>query len=178
MVKYSPEFKAQIVHECIVDGLGSRRVGAKYNIDSRRVREWVQRYKTCGEGALLPRREKRTFSAEFKLTVINYYQTHEESLVDVAAKYDVLPSQISIWRKAFLKDGYDALKPHRKGRKASVTKQAKNQPKKSTEKATEDQLQEELARLRQENYQLRRENCVIKKSVALFGNSKHGKKRS
>lgn len=45
----------------------------------------------------------------------------------VAAKYEILLAQICMWRKAFLQDGYQDLKPHPKGRRPKVRKKARNQ---------------------------------------------------
>ncbi|MDY4065772.1 hypothetical protein AYP76_08830 [Ligilactobacillus agilis] len=109
--------------------------------------------------------------------MINYYQTHAESFAQVAAKFDLLPSQISIWRQAFIKYGYDALKPHRKGRSPKVKKQTKKQKQKLVEKKEIDQLREELARTKQELYNTKMDRDILKKSLALFGPSKPGKKR-
>ena len=111
------------------------------------------------------------------MSLIVVYQTHAESFAQVAAKFDLLPSQISIWRQAFIKYGYDALKPHRKGRSQKVKKQTKKQKQKLVEKKEIDQLREELARTKQELYNTKMDRDILKKSLALFGPSKPGKKR-
>ena len=116
MTKYSPEFKAQVVVEYMTDGLSSYTLEKKYKVSARQIRKWIQQYQLQGIKSFKQHHRKRIFSAKFKWHVINYYQTHAESFAQVAAKFDLLPSQISIWRQAFIKYGYDALKPHRKGR--------------------------------------------------------------
>lgn len=176
MTKYSSEFKAQVVMECITEGLSSYTLERKYQVSARLIRKWVQQYQLQGIKNFKQRHHKRVFSAEFKWNVINYYQTHAESYAQVAAKFDLLPSQISLWRQAFIKRGYDALKPHRKGRPSRVKKQTKKQKQKLVEKKEIDQLREELARTKQELYNTKMDRDILKKSLALFGPSKHGRK--
>lgn len=83
MTKYNSGFKAKIIHEYITTSNSSQALGRKYNIDSRLIRGWIQRYRSQGINSLKWRRGKRTFTTEFKLSVINYYQTHEESMAEV-----------------------------------------------------------------------------------------------
>ena len=169
MTKYSSEFKAQLVMEYITKGLSSNTLEKKYQVSAGQIRKWVSRYQLQGVQGLMKRHHKRTFSAEFKWNVIDYYQTHAESYAQVAAKFDLLPSQISIWRQAFIKYGYDALKPHQKGRPSKVKKQTKKQKQKLLEKKEIDQLREELARTKQELYDTKMDRDILKKSLALFG---------
>lgn len=177
MTKYSPEFKVHLVMEYITKGSSSCTLGRKYRVSASLIRKWVQQYQLQGIESFRQRHHKRFFSAEFKWNVINYYQTHTESYAQVAAKFDLLPSQISIWRQAFIKRGYDALKPHRKGRPSRVKKQTKKQKQKLVEKKEIDQLREELARTKQELYNTKMDRDILKKSLALFGPSKPERKR-
>lgn len=95
MTKYNPELKAQIVHEYLSTSQSSNDLGEKYNISRRLISKWVQAYRLNGIDLLKGRRRKRTFTADFKLSVIDYYQTHEDSMAEVAARFDVLTSQVS-----------------------------------------------------------------------------------
>ena len=177
MTKYNPKFKVQVVMEYLTNGLSSYTLEKKYQVPASQIQKWVQQYRLQGIESLKQRHHKRVFSAEFKWYVIDYYQTHAESFTQVAAKFDLLPSQISIWRQAFIKYGYDALKPHHKGRLSKVKKQTKKQKQKLLEKKEIDQLREELARTKQELYDTKMDRDILKKSLALFGPSKPGKKR-
>ncbi|MGN1282654.1 MAG: helix-turn-helix domain-containing protein, partial [Limosilactobacillus sp.] len=85
MTKYNPKLKAQIIHEYFSTPQSTNELSRKYNIPRRQVAEWIQRYRLCGPDSLIPRRQKRTFTPEFKLNVIDYYQTHEDSMAEVAA---------------------------------------------------------------------------------------------
>ena len=125
MVKYKPELKARIVHEYLSTAQSTNDLSEKYHIGSRQISRWVQRYQLSGPDAFKQRRHKRNFTADFKLNVINYYQTHEDSMTEVAARFDILPSQVSAWRSIFEREGITALNPQPKGRPPKV-----NHPKK------------------------------------------------
>lgn len=84
--------------------------------------------------------------------MINYYQTYDETLAEVPAKFDVNSYQISLWRTAFNQYGIEALKPHPKGRKTKVKHNKK--------------------KLRK----LVNKNEILKKSMTLFGTSKDERK--
>ncbi|WP_295730925.1 helix-turn-helix domain-containing protein [uncultured Limosilactobacillus sp.] len=96
MTKYQAEFKSQIVHEYLATSHSLNDLANKYHVSSQRINEWVQRFRLQGIDAFRHRKSKRVFSVDFKLYVIDYYQTHEESMTSVAARFDVLPSQISV----------------------------------------------------------------------------------
>ena len=128
-----------------------------------------------GIDGLKRRRHKRIFTAEFKLNVIDYYQTHEDSMAEVAARFDILMSQVSIWRSKFEREGITALKPHPKGRPPKV-KHTKKQLRQLAHQSELDHLKEELAKKKQELYETKMERDILKKSQSLFGPSKPGRK--
>ncbi len=41
-------------------------------------------------------------------------------MAEVAARFDVLTAQISVWRSQFERDGITALKPHPKSRPSKI----------------------------------------------------------
>ncbi|MGI3101224.1 transposase, partial [Companilactobacillus alimentarius] len=147
----------------------------KHNLPKRQVSFWIQKYRLSGVDSLKRKKTKRSFSAEFKIDVINYYQTHDETLAEVSARFDVNKCQISSWRTAFNKHGIEALKSHPKGRKSKV-KNDKKKLRHLINKNELDQLREELAKKNQELYDTKLENDILKKSMTLFGTSKDAKK--
>ena len=175
MTKYNSEFKAKIIHEYITTPSSSLDLGHKYNIDSRLIRGWIQRYRSQGINSLKRRRGKRTFTTEFKLNVINYYQTHEKSMAEVAALFDILASQLSTWRLQFKRGGIRALESHPKGRPPTV-KYTKKHLRHLANKTEVERLKEELARKNQELYDTKLEHDILKKSLTLFGPSKPKRK--
>lgn len=123
MTKYSPKFKAEIIGRYLNENLSSVQLEKLYGIHRRQIRSWIQAYRL--QGKVQFSHQHHRFDADFKFSVIDYYQTHEESLAEVAANFDILPSQISAWRSAFERDGYEALKPHWKGRPPKTMKSKK-----------------------------------------------------
>lgn len=170
MTKYNPELKAQIVHEYLSTSQSSNDLGEKYNISRRLISKWVQAYRLNGIDLLKGRRRKRTFTADFKLSVIDYYQTYEDSMAEVAARFDVLTSQVSCWRSLFKQGGIKALGPHPKGRPSKV-KHTKKQLHHLANKTEVERLKEELAKKNQELYDTKVERDILKKSLSLFGPS-------
>lgn len=176
MVKYNSKLKAIIINEYITSKVGGAFLAKKYNLPVRIVSIWIQRFNLGGVSTLKRRKEKRIFSTEFKLNVIDYYQTHEESLTQVAIKFDILGSQISSLRSKFNRDGIEALKPLPKGRPSKV-KKSKKKIHQFQNKSEVDALRAELAKKNQELYSKRLENDILKKSMTLFGPSKGDVKR-
>lgn len=153
MVKYSSELKAEVVSEYLQGDISISLLSKKRNLPRIQVGRWIQNFRLSGADALKRRRVKRSFSVEFKVDVINYYQTHDETLAEVSAKFDVNSCQISLWRTAFNQYGIEALKPHPKGRKTKV-KHNQKKLRKLVNKNEIDQLREELTKKNQELYGL------------------------
>lgn len=176
MVKYHSELKALIVGQYLNDNFSVTELAKKYNVPKCQVLTWIQRYQLGGINTLKRRSSRRKFSPAFKLNVIDYYQTHDESLASVAAKYDVLACQISIWRTQFTRDGIEALRAHQKGGPPKMKRKKKTTS--SSEKQSEiERLRAELIQKNKELYEIRLENDIIKKSIALFGPSKDDSKQ-
>lgn len=175
MVKYQAELKAQIVHEYLSTSQNTNDLSQKYKISRREIAKWIQKYRLTGIDSFKRRRHKRTFTADFKLNVINYYQTHENSMAEVAARFDVQTAQISVWCSQFKRDGIEALKSHPKGRPPKM-KHTKKQVRQLVHKNEVERLKEELARKNQELYNTKLERDILKKSLALFGPSKPERK--
>lgn len=175
MVKYSPVLKAQIISEHLSDDISGAELARKHQLPKRRVNEWLQQYRLNGIEPLKRHKNRRMFSAEFKCNVINYYQTHDESLAEVAGKYNILAGQICVWRKTFIQDGYSGLEPHPKGRPTKM-KRHKKQIRQLEKQSEVDRLRRELAQKDQELYNTKLENDILKKSMTLFGSSKDVKK--
>ncbi|MCQ0053606.1 transposase [Pediococcus pentosaceus] len=175
MVKYNSVLKAQIINEHLNDGTSGAELARNHQLPKRQVNRWLQQYRLNGIETLKWHKTKRKFSAEFKWNVINYYQTHDESLAEVAGKYNVLACQICTWRKTFIRDGYSGLGPHPKGRPTKM-KRSKKQIRQLEKQSELERLRNELAKKNQELYATKLENDILKKSMTLFGPSKDVKK--
>lgn len=96
-------------------------------------------------------------------------------MAEVAARFDILTAQLSVWRSMFEREGIIALKPHPKGRPSKV-KQTKKQSRQPEHRSELERLKEELAKKNQELYETKMERDILKKSLSLFGPSKPGRK--
>jgi len=175
MVKYSPVLKAQIISEHLDHDIGGAELARKYCLPKRQVNDWIHQYHLGGVETIRSQKSKRKFSVEFKLNVIDYYQTHDESLAEVAVKYQVLASQISVWRTTFIREGYNGLKAHPKGRPTKM-KRKKKQIRQLEKQSEIERLRSELAQKNQALYETKLENDILKKSMTLFGPSKDVKR--
>ena len=92
MAKYSPELKAEIISKYNQGMATSIQLAREYNLNSGVIRSWIQTYRL--QGKIRRSRNKRIFDTDFKLAVIDYYQTHEVTIAEVAARFDLLPGQV------------------------------------------------------------------------------------
>jgi transposase len=175
MVKYSSKLKAEVVATYLNSELNGSKVAEKYDLPRRQVNNWIQLYKLEGVKSFNRKKTKRIFSSEFKLNVIDYYQTHDDSLTVVAIKYGILANQISIWRKKFISDGIEGLRNHPKGRPSQM-KSKQKQVQRLKKQSEIEYLRAELVKKNQELYHTKLENDILKKSMTLFGPSKDVKK--
>ena len=84
MSKYSYEFKKKVVLEYLA-GEGSLVILArKYGIPSEtRIKEWVKTYQNLGDEGLMRSRQKKNYSYEYKLGIVQMYLTSELSYMDI-----------------------------------------------------------------------------------------------
>ena len=185
MAKYSFDFKKQIVLEYLSGKGSSDFLAKKYGIpQGKMVRNWIKNYNEFGEDGLRRSREKKNYSFEFKLYVVELYLSSEVSYQELAISQGINNyAMIVKWVNDFRIAGPDALRPKKKGRKKSLDSKIK---KKSTAQTIDEtaadtsaehvkQLEDELLKLRIENLylkELRRlrleEEALLKKQRESF----------
>lgn len=160
MSKYSYEIKKKAVMDYVNGKGGYKSLCDKYSIaDKQILRRWVNAYKEFGDDGLRRSREKKHYSFEFKLSVVELYLTTEVSYQELALSVGINnPTMICQWVNEYRAVGSDALRPKRKGRKPKVSKSKKIIP--ITEKEKTDS--EYLKQLEDENLKLRIENAYLK----------------
>ena len=101
------------------------------------------------------------YSSQFKLDVLNYMIEHGTSLNETAAIFGIAaPSTISVWKKQFETQGFDALQSKKKGR-PSMKKETNKQSKQAPVEGSPEALQAEINRLRMENEYLKKLNALV-----------------
>lgn len=145
--------------------MGTPALAKKYNISSPALlAQWRDEYLITGS---IGSKNNKTYSPEFKITVLNYLKTH--SLSEAARHFSIFPSTtIANWLSTYRKFGYNGLKPKPKGRQPTMGR-------KRIHPLTPEQ--QELVDLKEENYQLRMENAILKKLKALVNQRTEKNKR-
>ena len=89
-------------------------------------------------------RQRRTFTAEFKLQLVKLYE-NGKSRADICREYEITPSSLDRWIKNHQETGSFVAKDNR----------------------TEEE--NELMRLRKENQRLMMENDILKQAALIMG---------
>ena len=152
MAKYSKEFKLKLVMEYQEGQLGYIRLAKKHDMkDSTPIKRWVKAFEALGEKGLLRKRQKRTYSVQFKLDVLSFMKRTGSSETETALHFGLSnPPLIAAWKKAFIVDGAEALeRPKGRPPMADKAKSSRKHDTKSTEMTNEQKLirENELLRL-------------------------------
>ena len=164
MAKYSFDFKKKVVMAYLSGEGGYTYLANKYNIPAKsKVKLWVYNYNTFGDVGLLRSRQRKKYTFEYKLHVVELYLSSEVSYQELALQEGVYnPTTLVKWVNDFRIAGPDALKPKKKGRKKALDPEKK---KKITETITEPKIDtsvEYVKQLEDELLKLRIENAYLK----------------
>ena len=161
MSKYSYEFKKEVVQAYLNREESYDCIAKQYEIpSSTTLKSWVSAYKEFGEEGLFRSREKKNYSFEFKLHVVELYLTTEVSYQELALSVGMNnPPLISKWVNDFRIACPDALRPKLKGRRPTMSK-PKNNKSASIDNISIDA--QYLKQLEDENLKLRIENAYLK----------------
>ena len=165
MAKYSFEFKKKVVIAYLNGEGGYNYLAQKYNVKNKRqVLNWVDYYNKFGDAGLMRSREKKNYSFEFKLHVIELYLSSEVSYQELALSKGINnPAMIVKWVNDFRVAGPDALRPKKKGRKKTLSQNDNRKTKtSSSDERTVDTSAEHVKELEDELLKLRIENAFLK----------------
>lgn len=164
MAKYSYEFKKQLVSEYL-DNQGSyASISQKHGMSSScQLKTWVAAYKKLGDNGLKRSRSRKEYSFEEKLSVVESYLTSELSYQELALQMEINnPSMLARWVNDFKIAGPDALRPHRKGRKKTLSTSQAKETEAQVQHTEVDTRAEHVKELEDELLKLRIENAVLK----------------
>lgn len=162
MSKYSNEFKLEVVKYCI-DGNHSRYKAAdKFHIPhSSIVDMWVKKYKKYGEKGLL-KNKKSSYSGNFKQNVVEYMHKNHLSLRETAIQFKLGDtSVVGKWERIYYEEGPQALYENRRGRPRNMN----SKPRKKKSVNENEDLLEEVQRLRMENEYLKKLNALVQERI-------------
>ena len=162
MAKYSYEFKRMVVKEYLSGQGGWNYLSQKYSLTRAIIQRWVSTYRHFGDDGLRRSRQKKDYTFEFKLHVVELYITSELSYQELALQVGMTnPAQITRWVLDYRTSGPEALKPKKKGRKRSMDKDMITPEVVSGDSNEQENL---LKQLQEENLHLRIENAFLKEA--------------
>lgn len=143
---------------------GCTSISRKYGMaSSSQLLKWTAAYKAFGDDGLKRSRSRKIYSFKEKLSVVQSYLTSEFSYQELALQVGINnPTMIARWVNEFKIAGPDALRPHRKGRKRTLSKSRTSKPDTQGQKPVVDTSVEHVQELEDENLKLRIENAFLK----------------
>jgi transposase len=156
--KYSYEFKLKVVKYCIKGKHGDWDAAKHFNIPSRSIiNTWVRKYQKYGVNGL--KHNCRKYTGQFKQDVIEYMHNHHLSLTETSIKFNLSSdSVIRKWERIYYEEGPQALYEERRGKNKTMSSKPR---KKELSKENEEDLIEEVQRLRMENAYLKKLQALI-----------------
>ena len=159
MSKYSDEFKLMVVQYHNKQKLGIESTAKYFNIPSvQTVRKWVKRYQEHGAKGLL-KNCKSSYSGSFKQNVVEYMHENHLSCQETAIHFNLAGDYVvSKWERIYYEEGPQALYEERRGRRKNMSSKPRE---KKLSKKNEENLIEEVQRLRMEDAYLKKLQALV-----------------
>lgn len=102
--------------------------------------------------------------------MVRYYLTNNQGQTEVAARFNINPSQVYSWTHKFNEEGIAGLKPNQKGRPRKMPKKTKHIKKRAQkiELSEKEKYEEKILQQEAELERLRIENLILKKVALSF----------
>ena len=159
MSKYSNEFKLEVV-KYYLEGHHSRAGTArKFGMPSSTpLKEWIKKYQEHGPEGLI-KQQKSSYSGEFKQNVVEYMHNNHLSCQETTHHFNLgCVSVVSKWERIYYEEGPQALYKEQRGRNKTMSSKPR---KKKLSKENEEDLIEEVQRLRMENAYLKKLQALV-----------------
>ena len=164
MTKYSISIKKQIVELVREKGCSIYEASKIMGVSKSLASRWLRMYEHHGyEGLIL---KHGAYSGKFKIDAVEYMHNNKLSIKEASARLGI-PSHSTLlkWERIYYNQGEDGLLKVNRGRPR------KNMTKKTEEvklpKKTEEDLIEEVQRLRAEVAYLKKYNALVQKEERL-----------
>lgn len=169
MTKYSSKFKAKVVQEYLDGGVRYKDLTEKYHIaDHSAVSSWVRRVQIHGMTSIKVRHQKRTYSQDYKMSVVDYIQTHEVSRAQTAAYFGISKCQVNHWIAIFRQQGVVGLRDKPCGRRPTMSKHKNlNNTKPQLTATKEEKYKQEITELKQELHDAELDRDILKTLAAI-----------
>ena len=170
MSKYSDEFKLKVIKYCIEEFHGYGNTAKYFNIpSSETVRRWCKHYEAHGiEG--ISKYKNNKYDGKFKQKVVEYMHENHLSASETSIYFN-LPQEVAVlkWERIYYEEGPQGLYVDRRGRNKNMSSKPR---KKKLSKENEEDLIEEVQRLRMENAYLKKLQALVQERTK----PKHPKK--
>ena len=161
MSKYSNELKLEVVKYYLEEHHSLSECSKKFNIKHiEQIRKWIKKYELHGVEGLI-KRLNTNYDGYFKQNVVEYMHNNHLSAVETAYYFNLGNNHIvNKWERIYYEEGPQALYEERRGRKRKMGS------KKNKKNVNENEdLLEEVQRLRMENEYLKKLNALVQKRI-------------
>ncbi len=162
MSKYSKEFKLEVVKYCIDKNHSSYDAAKYFNIPNPSpIKRWIKRYKEHGLEGLL-KNQISSYGGDFKQYVVEYMHNNHFSANETAIQFNLAGDYIvNKWERIYYEEGPQALYEERRGRSKNMI----SKPRKKKNVNKNEDLLEEVQRLRMENEYLKKLNALVQERI-------------
>ena len=158
MSKYSSKFKLEAVQYYLDGKCGFLATAKHFGVNKELLRGWVKKYQQHGPEGLL-KQKVSSYSGDFKLSVIEYMHNNHLSLTETAFQFRLANHNIvGKWERIYYEEGPQGLYKERRGRNKNMSSKPR---KKKLSKEKEEDLIEEVQRLRMENAYLKKLQALV-----------------
>ena len=161
MSKYSYYFKLEVVKYFLENNIGYKTTCNHFNIAYSVVNRWVRKYKENGYAGLI-KNMKSSYDGNFKQNVIEYMHENHLSCQETAFYFNLAGDYVvNKWERIYYEEGPQALYIDKRGRPKKMN--SKSNKKKNINK--DEDLLEEVQRLRMENEYLKKLNALVQERI-------------
>ena len=162
MMKYTEQFKIQVVNDYLAGTAGFKSIARQHGLAAPVVRRWVAWYRLHGVDGLS--KKPRSYSAEFKLSVLQHMWDNSLSQTQVAAVFNIGNlTSIGIWERRYRDGGVEALAPPPRTKRENMqVPTAQPDPKPTDQERSRDELLTEVVRLRAEVAYLKKLEALVR----------------
>lgn len=170
MSKYSHEFKLEVVKYCLDNNVGFDETANHFGIPNKSpVQRWVRKYQEHGPEGLI--RNYQKYDGKFKQNVVEYMHENHLSLLETCIHFNLgNPDIVGKWERIYYEEGPQSLFEERRGRSKNMSSKPK---KKKLSKEVEEDLIDEVQRLRMENAYLKKLQALVQERVKRENPKKH-----
>ena len=163
MSKYSNELKLEVIKYYLEAHHSYRECCKKFNIPSMTpIKNWIDKYQLHGPEGIV-KRINTSYDGNFKQNVVEYMHSNHLSATETANYYRLAGADLILkWERIYYEEGPQGLYMERRGRSRNMSAKPK---KKKINKDVEEDLIEEVQRLRMENEYLKKLNALVQERI-------------